>query len=558
MTTTTTITTSFTYQQVKYFAPFFRDEEFSIKPKYLAGDQSLLDILSDMFRRKSLDDDGGKAETERYWRNIIDEQRRISVLLIFNDKIYRKYHPALQKPSKSPQERTDQFVTITDSSTVIPKDLLQHFWPPSLAVQDGEDDLTSGVRFKLRISGEHIHPRSVVVPYLPSIIFEDDNIIAVNKPFGIPSMGETNLSSSEWNSIVTWCRRKRSTTAAEETSNNENSQQSSTSNNDNGTVCDLMNRLDLDVSGLVLLGKSGPYRRKRGFAGDRKNEPGNNKHKTIKVYLAIIPKQAKAIRITTPRLGFDTRQAKAIMKNSHSKEEEGMVCKTSIYPLLELKGGNHSLVAICLEESGQRHQIRFHLSLIGAAIANDHLYKSDDHEETGKKAPVRRTGVGSSIVREETQKQPPSATSRPDNPQVQVNTINDEEAKTFLDTYVYTNGVTGFQVMDAHINNHVYTEPLMQRRLYPSEEQAFTDKLNSVFDFCHYCGKCQALQASPKNEDETAVQKATVIHHGIYLHSFRYFHATEDYPLFEATLPGQDSETGRYWWPVEAISRGCK
>jgi 23S rRNA-/tRNA-specific pseudouridylate synthase len=548
---------SFSYQEVKYLCPFYRDEEFWIKPKYYTNNLSvtILDILSDMFRRKLGDDESGKATTARYWRKIVEQERRVAVLLIFSDKVYRKY-TGLEKPSKQQpivdnDSSKTSFVTISRANTIVPSDLLSLFWPENLIINEkSDDDRLKGVRLKIRISKQHIHPRSIVVPYPPRVVFEDDNLIAVNKPFGIPSMGETNdLSSNEWNSILTWCRHS-----------------TDVHNSQNGRLCDLMNRLDLDVSGLVLLGKSGAYRKRRGFTRDKKSGTTQTQ-KTIKVYLGIIPKQEQALRITTPRLGFDKKLSKAIIKQQQGQKND-TICRSSIYPLIDLNDGFHSLVAICLEESGQRHQIRFHLSLIDAPISNDRLYGNQAADGTTTR---RRTGVGSTLPSKTTPiTHKPSGTERSikeRNPLlVHVEQINKDDSQAFLQNYVYANGVTGFQQTESCVINHGYKDGLIRRNLYPCHETEFSDQLKDKFEFCGHCGKCAALQVSepPRSRDSDETIPTTLrLDHGIYLHSWRYFCPTPEHPMLEADLPGHigqgNNDGGRThqwekrWWPVQIL-----
>lgn len=516
---------SFEFQEIKYFCPFFKDEEYFIKPKYYQNKScTLLEVLCDMFPRKFLDQDG-KNRTENYWRKIIEEEQRVGMILIFSDKVYRSY-PTLQKPTK--QDSTS-FQTISHADKVVPSEVLEYFLPKNFDFSDHTQILLKGVRLKLRIFRQHIHPRSIAVPYLPRIVFEDEDIVAVNKPFGIPSMGETNeLTTNEWNSILTWSRK--------------------------GTTLrrDLMNRLDVDVSGLVLLGKSGSHRKKRGFAKIAKD---NNKlvssAKTVKIYLGIVPRQKEAKRILTPRLAFDKKQSKASIRDRKSQDNDFQtVCKTSLYPLLDFADGCHSLVAICLEESGQRHQIRFHLSLIGAAICNDSLYQSNN---------LRRTGVATSSYSRLAN--PKDISSNLDFSLVSVESIAQEEVALFCKQYIYVNGVTGFT--ERKPTNTLLDEKLIQRSLYPCNERDFESQMRSKFgEFCGYCGKCDALKgalALPLYEGEP--NKSVNLEHGIFLHSWRYFHATPQHPILEADLPGTTNsndlkvtEKRNYeWWPVKVV-----
>ncbi|CAJ1953810.1 unnamed protein product [Cylindrotheca closterium] len=540
---------SFVYKDVKYFTPFYKDEEFWVKPKYYSGGTpaTLLDILSDMFRRQLLSSRGGEI-TEAYWRSIIEQEKRVSVLLIFSDKTYRKY-PELQKPSKSftPLDKDDNasFKTVSRPDTVVPSGLIACFWPKSLTNNgDGHDARLKGVRLKIRISRQHIHPRSVVVPYPPSVIVEDKNIVAVNKPFGIPSMGERNdLGSNEWNSILTWCRLP---------SDKENPRE--------GKYCDLINRLDLDVSGLVLLGKSGTYRKKRGFVGAN----GVGSRKTVKVYLGIIPRQDFSIRIMTPRLAFNTKTSRAFVKKERCKRDDGndnLVCKTSIYPLMNIKDGRYSLVAISLEKSGQRHQIRFHLSLIGATIANDDLYldiaRNDKlYQRTGVRPPNVSNDDSQNIT------QIPVDTTLQSS--IHTERISEGEHQAFLREYVFINGVSGFK--ESNASNKDCRYPLIQRALYPGTDSTFAGLLQENFEICAHCGKCQKLlsQANKHSNNAGKEEQPIRLAHGIFLHSWRYFHPTNEHALLEAPLPGEGIKLGEgevkvegrgnLWWPIQIRS----
>eukprot|EP00980_Cylindrotheca_fusiformis_P002926 scaffold681_cov130-Cylindrotheca_fusiformis.AAC.2 len=546
---------SFSYKEIKYFCPFYKDEEFWIKPKYFTKilPMTILDILSDMFRRHLLDKHSGKATTEKYWRSIIEEQHRVAVLLIFSDRVYQQY-PSLEKPSKQATDHQDAplppFVTINRANTLVPNDLLGSFWPKNLTIdRRSVDDILRGIRLKVRISKQHIHPRSIVLPYEPRVVFEDDNLIAVNKPFGIPSMGETNdIGQTEWNSILTWCRFS---TVFE--------------SGPSGRKCDLMNRLDLDVSGLVLLGKSGTYRKKRGFGKETKLRGPGQPGKTIKVYLGIIPKQKQALRITTPRLEFDKKSSKATIKLQQPQDStpNHAFCRTSIYPLIDLNGGIHSLVAICLEESGQRHQIRFHLSLIDAAITNDDLYSRDGFEGG---TPQRRTGVSSAIssvaLPPSIQRKTETKCVKDTNPLVHVEQIDQDDSKVFLQSYVYNNGVIGFQETDWNGANRCYKRKLIQRTLYPCRDERFSELLKAKFDLCQYCGKCAALQepeSSARNQNASGTTpKPLCLDHGIFLHSWRYFYPTLEHYMLEADLTGSVVEgrtchSGMQWWPVRIV-----
>ena len=65
------------------------------------------------------------------------------------------------------------------------------------------------------------------------------------------------------------------------------------------------------------------------------------------------------------------------------------------------------------------------------------------------------------------------------------------------------------------------------------------------------------------DESENDPSQSVVLNHGIYLHSWRYFYPADEYPLFEASLPGaadMNENVGATvsWWPVEIKKNSCQ
>lgn len=558
-------TSSFTYDNVKYFVPFHQTDEYWIKPKYFVDGETLLSVLTDMFPRKILGNH--KELTQSYWIHKIQQQQCVSMLLFFHDAIYQEY--SISKPTYS----DNNFVTVTNPDFKLPHDLFSYFLPPNYAATNSSQLFMKNLRIKLRISNQHVHPRSIVLPYSPTIIHRDDDIVVVHKPFGIPSMAEANYKN-DWNSILTWVRNQ--------------------SNKD--TKCDCINRLDVDVSGLMFLGLSGKYRKQRGFqqksskkkkqktkiTDDTETNPTTSittapyqKKELKKLYLAIIPKQIQAIRITTPKLKFDKNTSKATMILNKNSDGTDSHCRTCIYPVLQLHK-DYTLVVICLEESGQRHQIRFHLSLIHKTIPNDHLYHNETISNKNNdnililRSKKTRTGVGGVCKSSTTngisktigvkddesnyrlQKDYESDnyndnTMNGNKHHMRVQVIPEKDFETFLQTYVYNiNGVVGFEQISTEVT---WKEKFIQRQLYPFREKDFQQQLHYYYSFDASCGKCKAL----KNDDDDDDNSVVHIQHGIYLHSWRYFHPTTQHTLFEADLPPSTNQGKTHWWPVKIV-----
>lgn len=179
------------------------------------------------------------------------------------------------------------------------------------------------------------------------IIYEDDNVIVLNKPTGIltHAKGEVN----EEFSVAEFVRAK-------------------TSDGQDGNRPGIVHRLDRDTSGVIIAAKNTESKRhlQKQFQ-DRKAK---------KTYLAIVrgtPKLAEA-RIDLPiernpkspatfRVGASGKSAETIYKVLETK---------NVYSLLELK-----------PKTGRTHQLRVHLAHIGTPIAGDAWYG-------GGKSPIGR------------------------------------------------------------------------------------------------------------------------------------------------------------------------
>lgn len=172
------------------------------------------------------------------------------------------------------------------------------------------------------------------------IVFEDENMLIVNKPSSLCSMPnkihyENNLAGA----IINYIHKK-----------------------DKNFVLRILNRLDKDTQGIIVIAKNAFV-----YA---------DLFKSIKkVYHALVSGRIeKPFEINSPIETLTGENGKNIMKRIISKNGKNATTKVKPIKVFE----NATLVEITLIQ-GRTHQIRVHLSSVGHALFGDELYgkKSD-------------------------------------------------------------------------------------------------------------------------------------------------------------------------------------
>ena len=176
------------------------------------------------------------------------------------------------------------------------------------------------------------------------IIFEDDELLVINKPAGLVCHPTKNGKLS---SLISRARLHLGNSAQPH----------------------LVNRLDRETSGVVIIAKNSE------IAGELGKILESRAVK--KEYVAIVHAHVAAEQGTIDApLGKDEKSKVAV---KDCVREDGTPSQTEFFveQRFERAGGKFSLLRI-LPRTGRKHQIRIHLAHIGHAIVGDKLYGGDE------------------------------------------------------------------------------------------------------------------------------------------------------------------------------------
>ena len=198
----------------------------------------------------------------------------------------------------------------------------------------------------------------------PKVIYEDRDIIILNKPVNVLSQiaRTDDVSMNEW--LISYLINKKSLTA-----------------DDLLTVKPaVVNRLDRNTSGIILAGKTLTGLR---FLSDI------IKARTLKKYYLTIVK-GEVLKNFTAEAYLLKNDNHNTVKIYQDKVEGADYIKTA-YEVLEVKGG-HSLLKVELI-TGKSHQIRAHLSFLGYPVIGDGKYGLKSENTS-----YRRMGLNSQFL----------------------------------------------------------------------------------------------------------------------------------------------------------------
>lgn len=173
------------------------------------------------------------------------------------------------------------------------------------------------------------------------IIYEDDDLIVINKPAGMPVHPSLNHYTSSMANALAWYYQQQG----------------------KPFIFRCCNRLDRDTSGLTMVAK---HLVSASILSDMVR-----RHRIHREYLAIVR------GMVTPDSGTINaplaRMPGTIIERAVDFEH-GETAVTH-YKVVDQKNG-HSLVSLCLE-TGRTHQIRIHMKHLGFPLIGDYLYNPD-------------------------------------------------------------------------------------------------------------------------------------------------------------------------------------
>ena len=186
-------------------------------------------------------------------------------------------------------------------------------------------------------SSEHIPP--VKLPL--NIIYEDEDLIVVNKPAGMPIHPSlNNYENSLANALMYYYQEQ-----------------------EKPFIFRCTNRLDRDTSGLTVIAKHLVSSSILSSMGVR--------HEICREYLAIV---RGSVTPSSGTIDAPLARAGSSMVERKVDYEHGERAVTH-YKVVDEKNG-HSLVSLILE-TGRTHQIRVHMQSIGFPLVGDYLYNPD-------------------------------------------------------------------------------------------------------------------------------------------------------------------------------------
>ncbi|MEZ4687478.1 MAG: RNA pseudouridine synthase [Bacteroidia bacterium] len=177
---------------------------------------------------------------------------------------------------------------------------------------------------------------------IPGILFEDNHLIVVNKPFGMPSQGDETGDQNVFDWVKDYIR--------------------DTYNKPGNVYAALLHRLDRPTGGILALAKTS-----KAAARISKDFQARKVHKTYYAITEQVPEVASG----TLEHYMRRLEGKNIMR-AYDKQVHSSKIARLHYRVLREKGGR-ALIEV-KPETGRKHQIRVQLSTIRCTIVGDVKY----------------------------------------------------------------------------------------------------------------------------------------------------------------------------------------
>ena len=174
------------------------------------------------------------------------------------------------------------------------------------------------------------------------IIYEDDDVIAINKPPGLAVQGGTGLKENLDDMLAGLARQGQSKPK-------------------------LVHRLDRDTSGVLLLARNA-------FAASKLTEAFRQRA-TEKIYWALtvgVPKPVKG-KISAPLI----KKGELMAVTENEEEDEAAKSATTLYQVVESAKKLAAFVALW-PVTGRTHQLRVHMQYAGTPFLGDRLYGGNE------------------------------------------------------------------------------------------------------------------------------------------------------------------------------------
>ena len=189
---------------------------------------------------------------------------------------------------------------------------------------------------------EHVSSLQIPPVHLPlDIIYEDEDIIVINKPAGMPVHPSINNYTNTLANGLAWYYREQG----------------------KPFIFRCTNRLDRDTSGLTIIAKH--------MLSSNILSRMTVRHEIRREYLAIVRGSVQPAEgtISAPLSRKPGSVIERIVDFDHGDRA------VTHYHVVEEKNG-HSLVSLLLE-TGRTHQIRIHMKYLGFPLIGDYLYNPD-------------------------------------------------------------------------------------------------------------------------------------------------------------------------------------